>query len=315
MINMISILLPTYNGEKYIAKLIESLLAQSVQDFTLYIRDDKSTDRTFSIVSDYGARYPEKIFVSQNEENTGGAKFNFIEMIIDIKDDYVMPCDQDDVWLPDKIKISLQKMKKMEKEFGCETPILVHTDLKVTDARLNIIRHSYRRMANLGYKFKALNNLVAMNVPTGSTIMYNRALAGLITVRPGFMVMHDWWLSLTAAAFGKIGSINEQTILYRQHGSNNVGAKKARSPRYAMYVLTNISIMAGKLNNSYKQAGSFLKVFYDKLSKEQRVLLTAHANMPKQTKLGKFRTMLKYNTFLYGVARKVGQMIVLIFSR
>ena len=312
---MISILLPSYNGEKFIAGQIESLLLQSVQDFELYIRDDQSTDSTYSIITGYAAKYPEKIFVSQNKNNTGGSKNNFIRMMIDIKEDYVMPCDQDDVWLPDKIKISLQKMQEMEQEFGIDTPILVHTDLKVTDENLEIIRSSYKKMANINYNFNSLNNLVTMNIPTGCTILYNRALAELIKEIPGYMVMHDWWLSLTAAAFGKIGSINEQTVLYRQHNDNDVGAKKARSVRYVRYVLTHISIMAGKLNNSYKQAGSFLKVFYDKLTAEQKELLTAHATMQRLSKSGKLRTMLKYNTFLYGIARKTAQVIVILANK
>jgi len=311
---MISILLTTYNGQPYIADLLESLLKQTVKDFRLFIRDDSSTDSTFSIITGYAKRYPDKITVKQNEKNTGGSKQNFIQMMIDYKDDYVMLCDQDDVWLQGKIEKNLEKMKEMENTHGMTTPILVHTDLKVVDENLKIISSSYRRMANIGYKFNKLNNLAAMNIPTGCTIMYNRALAELINVQPGFIVMHDWWVSLIAAAFGKIGSIKEQTVLYRQHRANDIGAKKALSLRYIKYVLTHISIMAGKLNNSYKQAESFLRVFYDKLSDEQKELLTAHATMQRQTKTGKLRTMLKYNTFLYGIARKAGQIIVILSS-
>jgi len=311
---MISILLPTYNGEKYIARQIGSLLSQSLKDFKLYICDDNSTDSTFNIVSDYAAKYPDKIIVSQNKVNTGGPQYNFLKMIIDIKDDYIMLCDQDDVWLPNKIEISMLKMKEMEKEHGDSMPLLVHTDLKVVDENLKIISSSYRSMANIDYKFIGLNNLVAMNVLTGCTIMYNRALAELIIDEPGFMVMHDWWVALVAAAFGKIGSIKEKTVLYRQHKDNDIGAKKALSLRYITYVLTHISIMAGKLNNSYKQSGSFLKVFYNKLDEKQRELLTAHATMQRQPKAGKLRTMLKYNTFLYGIARKTAQIIVILSS-
>jgi glycosyltransferase involved in cell wall biosynthesis len=312
VIGLVSILLPTYNGEKYIAEQIESLLGQSFRDFKLYIRDDRSTDGTYAIISGYAAKHPDRIIASQNEKNSGGAKLNFLEMIISIKDDYVLPCDQDDVWLPDKIERSLKKIKEMEQEHGISTPLLVHTDLKVTDENLNIIHPSYRKMANIGYKFNSLNNLVTMNIPTGSTIMYNRALADLIHSQPEYMVMHDWWLSLTAAAFGKIGPIDKQTVLYRQHGDNDIGAKKARSAKYIKYVLTHIDIMAGKLNNSYKQAESFLEIYKDKLTDEQRKLLTAHANMPTQTKLCKLRTIIKYNTFLCGIARKTAQIIVLL---
>jgi glycerophosphoryl diester phosphodiesterase len=129
------------------------------------------------------------------------------------------------------------------------------------------------------------------------------------------MVMHDWWLALVAAAFGKIGSLDEQTVVYRQHGGNAVGAKKARSPKYIKYVLTHIEVMAEKLNNSYKQAGCFLELYKNKLTKGQKELVAAHSMMPVLTKTGKLRTMLKYKTFLCGIARKTGQIIVILMSR
>jgi len=145
--------------------------------------------------------------------------------------------------------------------------------------------------------------------------MYNRALSDLITAEPGYMVMHDWWLSLTAAAFAKITAIDEVTVLYRQHSANSLGAKRARSPRYVRYVLTHIDVMAEKINSSYKQAASFLEMYGEKLTEEQKELVAAHASMPGLTKANKLRTMFKYNTFMYGAARKIAQVIVLICSR
>jgi len=311
---MLKILLPTYNGEKYVAELIDSLLAQTYRDFKLYIQDDKSTDGTLYIVTKYAMENPDRVIAYQNEENTGGAKHNFLKMMIEYKDDYIMLCDQDDLWLPDKIEKSLRKMKEMESAHGASTPLLVHTDLKVVDDNLKVIRSSYRRMANTSYKFTALNNLVTMNVATGCTIIYNRALANLFTAEPESFVMHDWWVALTATAFGKIGSIRDRTVLYRQHTNNEVGAKKVRSVRYVRYVLTHIDIMAGKLYNSYRQAGSFLKMYDERLSDEQKELLAAHASMPELTKRGKLRLIFKYKTFLCGTARKIAQVIVLLSS-
>ena len=312
---MISILLATYNGGEYLGKLIESLLAQTVRDFRLYIRDDKSADGTFSTITEYAAKYPGVVFAEQNKENSGGAHYNFIKMMIGCKDDYVMLCDQDDVWLSDKIEKSLRKIKETEQIYGVSTPVLIHTDLTVTDENLNIISPSYRKMSNKGFKFNALNNLLTMNIPTGCTIMYNRALADLITAEPGYMVIHDWWLSLTDTAFGKVAAIDEPTVLYRQHSANSMGAKRVRSPGYVRYILTHLDVMAEKINSSYKQAASFLEMYGDKLTEEQKELVIAHASMSGRTKAGKLRTMLKYNTFLYGAARKIGQVIVLLCSR
>jgi len=188
---VISILLASYNGENYIAEQIESLLAQTEKDFKLFIRDDKSTDETFSIAQGYERKYPGKIFAMQNSENTGGAKRNFIKMMIEHKDEYVMLCDQDDVWLPDKIEKSLEKIREMEEYYGTSMPILVHTDLKVVDEGLNVISHSYEAMANTSFKNNALRNLLTMNIAAGCTALYNRALADIIQAEPSYFVIHD----------------------------------------------------------------------------------------------------------------------------
>lgn len=75
---MITILMATYNGGRYVTEQIESLLRQTEQDFVLRVRDDSSTDDTYSILCGYAAKYPGKIFIEQNPENGGGAKWNFL---------------------------------------------------------------------------------------------------------------------------------------------------------------------------------------------------------------------------------------------
>jgi len=312
---MISILLATYNGEQYIAGLIESLLSQTFRDYKLYIRDDKSTDGTYPIITGYAAENPDKIFVSQNEENVGGAKNNFIKMMIDHKDDYIMLCDQDDIWLPDKIEKSLSKIKGIEQEGGLTTPIMVHTDLTVVDEDLTVISASYKKMSNKDFEQKSLNFAVTMNNAAGCTIIYNRALADLIQAEPEFIVMHDWWVFLIASAFGKIGVINEPTILHRQHKDNESGAKKVLSLRYVYFVLTHLKKMSSMINDSYRQAGIFLEIYKDKLTAEKLELLSAYASIPGLSRIKKLRTVMKYKTFMNGFARKVAQVMILIGSR
>ena len=312
---MISILLASYNGEKYIAEQIQSVLSQTVQDFKLLINDDRSTDSTFAIILEYAQRCPEKIFVSKNRKNTGGAKHNFLKMIIEHKDDYIMLCDQDDVWLPDKVQKSLDEIRAMEQKHGTNTPILVHSDLKVVDANLNVISLSYEKMANTSFAKRSLNNLLTMNIAAGCTAMYNRALAGLIASEPDYFVIHDWWLALTASAFGRIGTIHEPTILYRQHGNNDIGAKKVLSFGYIRYVLTHLDEMAVKVNNSYKQAGSFLKFYHDLLSVKQRELLQAYMLIPRLSGIGRLKTVFKHKTFMHSFSRKVAQILILLRER
>jgi len=312
---MVSVLLATYNGEKYIAGQIESLLFQTFRDFKLFIRDDRSTDSTYSIITKFASENPGRISAEQNEINTGGTKHNFLKMMIDHKDDYIMLCDQDDVWLPDKIEKSLKMIKTLEDKHGRDTPLLVHTDLKVVNDDLDVISSSYEKMSNKDFRKTSLNSTVTMNNAAGCTIIYNRALGNLIRAKPGFIVMHDWWLTLTAAAFGKIGVISEPTVLYRQHDDNSKGAKKVLSPGYILFVLKNIKTMASMINDSYKQAGSFLETFKDKLTGDQLELLKAYASIPGLSRVKKLRTVFKYKTFMHGVARKTAQLMILLGHR
>jgi len=312
---MISILLATYNGEKYISEQIDSLLSQTVQEFRLYICDDLSNDATFSIVTGYADKYPDRIFATQNAENTSGAKYNFLRMMIEHKDDYVMLCDQDDVWLPDKIEKSLKKIKEVEKEFGLHTPALIHSDLKVVNDDLDVISSSYEKMSNKDFNVTSLNFAVTMNNVAGCTALYNRALADLIREVPDFIVMHDWWLSLTAAALGKIRALKEPTVLYRQHGDNDSGAKKVLSFRYIYHVLTHLKKMAAMIDDSYSQAGVFLELNKDRLTAEGSALLAAYASIPSLSKKKRLGTVFRYKTFMYGFARKAAQIFILLLTK
>lgn len=306
---MIAILMATYNGEKYIAEQIESLLCQSVQDFILYIRDDHSTDNTYEIICQYAEQYPEKIVVTQNGQNTGSAKYNFFRMMIEHKQDYVMLCDQDDVWKPDKIVLTLQKMKAMEAEHGKETPLLVHTDLEVVDEGLKTISPSFRYAMNANYDRTQLKDALIQNTLTGCTVMYNRALSNLIKETPEYMVMHDWWLMLVAGAFGKIGHVDTATILYRQHEDNAIGAKNVRTLRYKMNKLFHGYEIKRALEETYIQANAFLQLYKDILCIAQIELLDRYCEIPNVPKWKRWNIIYQFGVMKNGISRKIAHFI------
>ena len=126
---MIDILMATFNGERFIKEQLNSIGRQTYKDWRLIIRDDCSTDKTCEIIEDFMKEFPGKIKLYKNIKPSGGAKYNFLNMISDIEHNYVMFADQDDVWHPDKIKISFLEMKKTEKYAGEGVPVLVYTDL------------------------------------------------------------------------------------------------------------------------------------------------------------------------------------------
>jgi len=138
---MIDILLAAYNGERFLKQQIDSILAQSNQDWQLLIRDDNSSDSTVNIIKDYTVKYPHKIRLIEDDRGRLGPALNFGKLLEHTDNDYVMFSDQDDVWLPDKIDLTLNTMKDAE-EIYPNMPILVHTDLKVVNEDLKIIADS-----------------------------------------------------------------------------------------------------------------------------------------------------------------------------
>lgn len=306
---MISVLLATYNGERYLAAQLDSLLAQTCRDFVVYIGDDGSTDGTMAIVETYRERHPGVFRVMEREGGTGGAKRNFLDMIIRQKDDYVMLCDQDDVWLPDKIALSLGKIREMEREYGVETPLLVHTDLRVVDEEFNLINPSFRAAMNANYDKTALRQQLIQNTLTGCTAIFNRALSALIDREPPYCVMHDWWLMLVCAAFGHIDWIDAQTVLYRQHRRNEIGAKDVRTLSYKLKKLRDYPDMRRAIEETYVQAASLLSLYHDRLSPEQVSLLEAYCSIPSMNKLGRWRTICQLGVLKNGVARKLANFI------
>lgn len=308
---MITVLMATYNGEKYIRQQLDSLLSQSYKDLKIFINDDCSTDNTFPILKEYEKANPQKIFVTANQQNSGNAKHNFINMMIKHKDEYIMLCDQDDFWLESKVEITLEKMKEMEKKYGKDTPLLVHTDLKIVDEKLNTISESLISTVNADYSKTKLKNQIVQNTLTGCTAMYNRSLSELITIEPSYMVMHDWWIMLIASTFGKIDYVDTATILYRQHQKNVVGTKNMKSLKFIIKLSRNSTLIKQALNNSYLQAKAFYDVYGHKMEQKDRKLVKKYAGLINKNKWCKIWTVLSSGTLKNGFVRIIGQLLYL----
>jgi len=305
---LITILMAAYNGGRYVAEQIESLLRQTEQDFVLRVRDDSSTDDTYSILCGYAAKYPGKIFVERNPENSGGAKWNFLQLMAAYQDDYVMLCDQDDVWLPNKIELSLQAMRAAEKQRGSQTPILVHTDVRVIDDQMHVIGESLNDMLGLYTENGSLPLQTIQNTVTGCTVMYNRAFAQLVRI-PRFCIVHDWWLGLIAISFGEKAYLPAKTLLYRQHGDNSIGAKKVASLRYIAGKALHPRTVRTQLDATYRQAEEFLRVYGDIVSPAQKQFLSDYVSIPSFRKIRRWTTARRLGALKHGFIKRFAQFI------
>ncbi|MCI8623092.1 MAG: glycosyltransferase family 2 protein [Provencibacterium sp.] len=308
---MITILLACYNGERYLREQLDSLLGQTVRDFTIAARDDGSADRTLEILLEYQRAYPAIITVESAKENGGGAKYNFWQLMSSQRDDYLMLCDQDDVWLPDKIERTLQKMKELERRFGVGTPLAIHTDLRVVDEDLRLLAPSYRERAGIDFSRLAFRFQLVQATMTGCTVMYNRALAAFFDKAPRFFVMHDWWVMLTASAFGQVGQVLEPTLLYRQHRDNAVGAEDVRSLGFRLKQLVHFREARRRMLETYLQAESFLLLYRGRLSPEQLELLETFCSIPKRRKLGRWKTARRLGVYRGGLLRSAARFLLI----
>ena len=223
----IAILLATYNSERFLREQLESLFAQTCQDFLLYVRDDGSTDRTPEILADFTVCYPGRIVLMDNQQSSLGARDSFFWMLSHVESDYYMFCDHDDVWLPEKIRLTWDKMKKTEQRYGSGN-ILVNTDQIVVDKDLKIIAPSVWKYSRLRPELLCqFRYLSVCNFALGCTIMINHTARDSVFPVSPYAIMHDNWIALKVADAGIIASVPTPTMLYRQHEHNAAGIKKA----------------------------------------------------------------------------------------
>jgi len=225
---MIDILLATYNGERYLSEQIDSILNQSYQNWKLLIRDDGSTDKTISIIEQYCTTFPQQIIKINGPSHNIGVISSFELLLKESESDYIMFCDQDDVWLKDKIKISFETLLKKETTYGKTIPLLIHTDLMVVDECLKLINPSFWDYTHLNPNIIELNKyfLAIANCITGCTILMNKAAKNISIPFPDTCLMHDAHIGLKVITNGYILHLSEPTIYYRQHSKNKLGAIK-----------------------------------------------------------------------------------------
>lgn len=226
----IAILLATYNGAKYIREQLDSLFQQSCGDFHLYIRDDGSKDDTLKIVEEYRQKFPDRITVLEDSQKHKGAAKSFMTLLQEVDSDYYMFCDQDDIWLPNKVELTFARMKEIEGT----APALVATDLKVVDEQLSPIKDSFNADLKIDVFRKHPELICVRHVVTGCTMMFNRAAKEASLPMSPRATMHDEWVALSVHFKGGIISIlDEASILYRQHTSNTLGAEQASKGFFA----------------------------------------------------------------------------------
>lgn len=304
------IVLACFNGEKYIKEQLDSIISsieycKVAMIGTVIISDDSSSDSTVEIIKDYVLKYSYIQLVTNNGIND--VKGNFQNGLKYTTSEYVFLADQDDIWLIDKIELSLNEMIINENN-EVSIPTLILGSLNYVDENLNYL--------GTGHDF--LPEYVGSPILTsyrsfgqGCTMLLNRSLLNLSQPIPQESVMHDWWFLLVASNFGKVIYLETPLMNYRQHNSNVCGGYKNNSLK--RYI--NIDKQKKYINEVSNQSKVFLDRFlveiYDKDSKKAHEFLSQLGNKTILEKILFYKFM---SSKINGVKNKFKFLIQIIIG-
>ncbi len=215
----IQVLVCTYQGEQFIAQQLDSIVAQSYQSIEIHVFDDCSKDRTQEIVKEYCEKNP-KIYLHINNQNMGFLK-NFENAINNTSGDYIALSDQDDIWHPDKLKLSMREIKILEEKYP-NTPAMVHTDLSLINDLGKTIDTSFFKKKKINIPpEKSLSRIMGHCGVMGNTILMNRLLVEKALPFPDGLKYHDYWLAVVNELFGIRKTLSDALVQYRIHRDNS----------------------------------------------------------------------------------------------
>jgi hypothetical protein len=283
---VVHLLCPTHNGAAFLPTFLASVQRQTHTAWTLWVLDDHSSDHSADIVHDAAQDDP-RVRVLPRTPQRLGAVGAFAHLWAQLPADaaYIGFADQDDVWYPEKLAVTLEALQRAEA--GTTRPVLVHTDLQVVGPQLEPIAPSYWAHAGIHPEPATLRRLATQNVVTGCTMLLNRALYDAVGPIPAGATMHDAWVACAAAAMGEIIALPHPTVQYRQHDTNTLGARQAVDTRPLLHMLprlwnalTDHGTVRRQIAATATQAALLLRQYGAQLGDADGAFLRAYAQIP-----------------------------------
>jgi glycosyltransferase involved in cell wall biosynthesis len=285
----VAVLLATYNGERYLAEQIESLLSQTHRNWTLYVSDDGSCDSTLDILERYRVDMGSRLHIFQGPKR--GFAANFLSMIADdaITADYFAFCDQDDLWHPDKLERAIAWLKLQPSN----RPVLYCSRTRLVSEHGDPLGFS-----PLFRKPPSFRNAIVQSIAGGNTMVFNAALKNLVSESGNpAIVSHDWWLYMLASGCnGKIFYDPTPAVDYRQHNANLIGSNVSLKSRLKRLrnVLSGHFLAWNEINLEALEGCKHL------LSDESRQTLECFSNARRTHTLGRVSGTLRSGIYRQG---------------
>ena len=212
MAALVSIAMAAYNGEKYIAQQLQSIVDQTYRNIEIIITDDKSNDDTIQIIRDFQKNY-RNIFLFCNKENLGITK-TFENSFKNCKGDFVAISDQDDIWELNKIEIMLNEIGKED---------AFYSNSQLIDKNGKFLGLDFKSLMNFKSYYSGAAFLLSQAVPGHTILIKKDFLKNLLPFPDG--LLFDRWISYCSASNNGLKYIDKPLVQYRQHESNAIGIK------------------------------------------------------------------------------------------
>jgi glycosyltransferase involved in cell wall biosynthesis len=239
---LVSIVMCTYNGQEYLDEQIESVLNQDYPNFELIVVDDHSIDKTWELLESWQKK-SNRIKIFRNEVNLGYNK-NFERAIQLASGDFISICDQDDIWLPQKISKTIDAFTDKNIILAhCRSVRLENNDLKFYKAKL----HHH-------FEGNDTRKLFFFNQVMGHDMVFRKELVSKIVPIPQGM-SYDWWIAVIATCYGTVVSVEDYLVYHRIHSQNNFFNKNATSKKRELDLEDTLKLFSniGSLNNEKKR--------------------------------------------------------------
>lgn len=275
---MIDILMATYNGGRYLRNQLLSLQQQTFEDWRLLVRDDGSADDTLDIVRSFIADDPRIVLIEDDLGNLGAGRC-FLELTKYSQAEYVMFCDQDDIWFEKKVeKLHDAAIEKL----NINRPGFVYCDgFAYSDALGLITGNSISRI-----HAKNIRELLFLNAGyQGCSIFFNKKLCEMLaSYKADYFYMHDDVATLLAHTFGDVYFLDQPLMLYRQHENNVTGNIQYGFARFLKRVFSDMPVIS---RVHYNEKKSFFEAYENLLSKDdqllfEKYLLFSHVGLLKR---------------------------------
>lgn len=285
----IDILMATYNGGAFLAQQLRSLQSQTFENWDLWIHDDGSSDQTLDIIAEF-VEQDSRIHWLNDGIKYRNPAYNFLSLLSVSQAPFCIFCDQDDIWLENKLSVLYEALKDLDPS----QPAAVYSNSFIYEPEKSQIG-GFATLATP----RTLYDLLFLNAGIqGCAILFNAALRDICKDRPEFVCMHDHLLTLAAITFGQFIYIDKRLMLYRRYEGTVTGyTDKGFASRWKNFFQKGKTVIQP---DHYAAILSFYDHYKKQITPDQSKIFQMFFSFKKRTRIANAMVVWKNGFNLYG---------------